>query len=371
MLRIVFSFLLLIHGLIHLLGFVQAFQLATVEGMRLKSWATFLTDSPKLSGTLWFIAFLLFLGATLLFVLKKETWWILTLAAIAFSQILIILYWQEAKFGTIANIIILAGAVLGYAAWNFNQMVRAERAGFTTDREYPAHVLTREMITHLPAPVQLWLIRSGSLGKPVVHTVYLEQKGQMRTTPDGKWMDVEAKEYFTVQQPGFLWIADVKAAPFIHLAGRDKYENGRGHMLIKALSLFTVANAQGKETDQGTLLRYLGETVWFPSAAISEYIRWETMDARSAKATMTYGGIKASGIFRFTAQGDLESFEAQRYYNRPEGNTLETWLITIDQNGFKEFEGIRIPAKSAVTWKLKSGDFTWFKLDITHVAYNL
>jgi hypothetical protein len=85
---------------------------------------------------------------------------------------------------------------------------------------------------------------------------------------------------------------------------------------------------------------------------------------------MTYGGIRASGIFRFTSEGDLESFEAQRYFTRKEGATLENWLITIDKNGFKEFEGIRIPARSAVTWKLKTGDFTWFQLDITKAAYN-
>jgi|GEM_PF-3451583 len=34
-----------------------------------------------------------------------------------------------------------------------------------------------------------------------------------------------------------LKIADVKAAPGIHIAGRDKYENGKGQMLIKLFSL--------------------------------------------------------------------------------------------------------------------------------------
>jgi hypothetical protein len=370
MIRILFSFLLLIHGLIHLMGFIQAFKLASIEGLQLKSWAPFLSESPRMAGTLWLTAFLLFMGAVMLFILKKDNWWTLALAAVVLSQILIIFYWQEARFGTIANGLVLIGIILGYAAWNFNQMVAKERDHFSSTSSFPKQILTRQMISGLPAPVQNWLSRSGVVGKPMIYTVYLEQQGKMRTTPEGKWMEVKAQEYFTILQPGFLWTADVKAAPFLHLAGRDKYENGRGHMLIKALSLLTVANAQGKETDQGTLLRYLGEIVWFPTAALSEYITWEQIDAHSAKATMTYGGIEAAGIFRFSEQGDVESFEAQRYYTRKEGATLEKWVVTVDKNDFKEFEGIRIPARSVVTWKLKSGDFTWFTLEITRAAYN-
>lgn len=370
MIRIIFQLLLLIHGLIHLLGFVQAFKLARIEGLPLKSWVSFLSDSPKLAGALWCMAFLLFVATTLLFALKKEIWWILAIAALVLSQALIIFYWQEAKFGTIANGLVLIGIILGYATWDFNQMVTLERSTFTGNKTYPRQIITPQMLADLPAPVQKWLTRSGIVGKPMLYTVYLEQSGRMRTSPDGKWMDVKAQQYFTTIQPRFLWIADVKAASFFHLAGRDKYDNGHGHMLIKALSLVTVADAHGKETDQGTMLRYLAEMVWFPSAALSNYISWEHLNTRSAKATMIYGGIEASGIFYFNEEGDVESFEAQRYYTRKEGATQENWLISIDKNGFSEFEGIRIPARSAVTWKLKPGDFTWFELEITKVSYN-
>jgi hypothetical protein len=41
-------------------------------------------------------------------------------SAVLLSQFLIILYWSEAKFGTLANIIILAGITLFYAHWRFH-----------------------------------------------------------------------------------------------------------------------------------------------------------------------------------------------------------------------------------------------------------
>ncbi|MBK6904064.1 MAG: hypothetical protein IPH04_15020 [Saprospirales bacterium] len=84
---------------------------------------------------------------------------------------------------------------------------------------------------------------------------------------------------------------------------------------------------------------------------------------------MTLGGISASGIFRFDANGDPLSFEAKRYYDRKEGATLEDWFVQVDPEGYREFEGIRIPAKSTVSWKLKEGDFSWFRVEVTEVEY--
>ena len=176
-------------------------------------------------------------------------------------------------------------------------------------------------------------------------------------------MAVEARQFFSVDPPGFVWVADVKAAPFIHLAGRDKYEDGHGHMLIKLLSLFPVANASGPETDQGTLLRFLAEIVWFPTAALESYISWEEVDRSTARATMSFGGTTASGLFTFDEEGDFRRFEARRYY----GKEMETWVITAGDH--ENLGGLRIPVTSKVTWQLPEGDFTWFELEIKEVDY--
>ena len=51
------------------------------------------------------------------------------------------------------------------------------------------------------------------------------------------------------------------------------------------------------------------------------------------------------------------------------GATLEKWFIADDPASFQDFSDIRMPARSTVTWKLDSGDFTWFRLEITEVEY--
>jgi hypothetical protein len=370
MARLVFIFLLLIHGLIHLLGFIKAFELATVNELTQNTIIPLGTGLVKIMGICWLIASLLFIISAATYLLKKDWWWMIAAGAVLLSQWLIILYWPDAKFGTIANIIFLIVITVAYGNWRFKALVQQELKPFISPVNQQPGLVTPEMLSSCPPIVQQWLNRIGIIGKEVIHSVHLKQQGQMRTKPNSKWMPVAAEQYFTVTKPGFLWLADVKAAPLVHMAGRDKYFNGRGQMLIKLLSLFPVADARGPEIDQGAMVRYLAETLWFPSAALQDYITWEQTSATAARATMTYAGITASGIFTFTPQGDVISFEAKRYYDQKTGPTLETWFISIDGNSYKAFGGIRIPVKSSVTWKLPSGDFTWFKLEITAVAYN-
>jgi hypothetical protein len=358
--RLLFALIVLFHGLIHLMGFAKAFHLAEVPQLG--------GSFSKSAGVLWLLTALLFAASMFLFFLKKDEWWMLAAAAVLLSQILIFTQWNDAKFGTIANLIALAGVATGYGAWQFNRMVRTETAVFAA-APLPAPVpLTREMLAPLPPVVQHWLERCDVVGKDVIHKVHLRQAGEMRTKPDAGWLAFEAEQYNTVDNPGFIWTTQIEMMPAVYLAGRDKYQDCHGHMLIRLLSLFPVADAKGPETDQGTLLRNLAEICWFPTAALSDYIRWESLDALSARATMTCGGTSASGIFRFNADGDMTGFEAQRYYNRKEGPTLETWVV--ENKDWKTMNGIRIPYKSEITWKLKTGDFTWLKLEITDIEYN-
>jgi len=362
MIKVIFASVLIIHGLIHLMGFVKAFQLAKINQLT--------QTIHKPIGLLWLISALLFITAAVIFLLKNDWWWMIAVPALVLSQLLIFMYWQNTKYGTIANVIILVGIIIGYGAWGFNTMAKNELETFAIPAASEKKVVTKEMLSGLPPIIQKWFERSNVIGKEIIYSVHLKQIGEMRTTPAGKWMPVEAEQWFKTEKPGFIWIADVMAAPGIHLAGRDKYENGKGQMLIKLLSLIPVADTKGKETDQGAMLRYLAEMIWFPSAALNDYINWEQIDSTTAKATITYGGITASGLFKFDVNGDMVSFEAKRYYDRKDGATLEDWFIQIEPNSYKEFEDVRIPARPAVTWKLKEGDFTWYKLEIMDIHYN-
>jgi hypothetical protein len=98
MLKYIFAFIILIHGLIHFMGFAKAFGYGNI---------TQLGEVSKPMGSLWLITAFLFIIATVLLVLKKDAWLIMGVIAAILSQLLIISVWKDAKFGTVANLIIL------------------------------------------------------------------------------------------------------------------------------------------------------------------------------------------------------------------------------------------------------------------------
>ncbi len=370
MIRAAFLFLLSVHALIHLLGFVKAWDIAPVQQLTGKTILPLSGSGVKFFGMLWLAACLLLLTAALMYLVKNPAWWTAGLAGVLLSQFLVIVYWPDAKAGTLANIILLPVIITGWANWSFGRMAARETAAMFADAISPqSRIVNPEMVANLPPPVARWLTAAGVVGKEKIYTVRLKQKGLMRQSAEKGWMKTQAVQYFSTEKPGFIWIARVDMMPLLTLAGRDKYADGKGNMLIKALGLLPVVDAAGPEIDQGTMLRYLGEMIWFPSAALEPYITWEAIDSVSAKATMSYGGVTASGVFTFDEEGRMLSFSAQRYMGGGEGSTLENWFIPASE--WKEFDGIRVPSKGDVIWKLKDGDFTYYKWEIEAIEYNI
>ena len=180
-------------------------------------------------------------------------------------------------------------------------------------------------------------------------------------------MPFRARQWVRVEEPAFVWEAHVEGRFGMHMAGRDRYLEGKGTMRIELLSLVPVVDETGPTIDQGALVRFLAETMWCPSAALAPYLQWEAIDAKSARATMRYGGIEAGGIFRFDADGDPIGFEARRYR---EGE-LEDWIIESDPDSFRDLDGVRVPTRSTITWRNDAGElWTWLRLDVVSAERN-
>ncbi len=105
--RIVFLVILSLHGLIHLLGFAKAFGLAQLPQLRQPisgSW-----------GLLWLAAGVLLLATTALLICHARSWWWVGAVAVVVSQVVIVASWSDAKFGTLANVIVLLVVMWGVA----------------------------------------------------------------------------------------------------------------------------------------------------------------------------------------------------------------------------------------------------------------
>jgi len=225
--------------------------------------------------------------------------------------------------------------------------------------------VTEADLEGLPGPVQRWMLWSQIVGKEQPHIVRVKQDGQFRL--EGRsWMPFEAQQYFTTDPPGFVWSVSMRMFPLVSVRGRDKYEEGTGSMQMRVLSLIPVANKNGGGLDQGALLRYLGETIWFPAAALSPSIKWAEVDAESAEATMSYAGTTASATFFFDEHGRPTNITAERYNDAR--SALKTWSAPIHSYG--EFDGIRVPVEGGGLWHYEAGDFSYIRWRISEIDYN-
>jgi hypothetical protein len=108
MLKLIFGFLLVLHGLVHLMGFAKAFYPGFQQNQ--KGEITYSVSKPF--GLTWLLTTLLFLAAALLLLIGNNTWWFVALTADLLSQLLITKIWRYAWPGTIANLIVPAGILI-------------------------------------------------------------------------------------------------------------------------------------------------------------------------------------------------------------------------------------------------------------------
>lgn len=356
------SILIFLHGAIHIMGFTKALKPARISTLQ--------AEISQISGIFWLISFLLFALAAVTFALDKRFWFFLAVPAILISSLLVISTWSDAKFGIIPNVLILMVAVVSFSSCSMNKMISRETEEMLDAvKSSEPEIVTNADIEELPAPVQTWMQSNGIIGKPSISTARVHQKALMKMKPEQQdWHSAEALQYTTMNPPAFIWTVNMKMMPMINIKGRDKYAEGKGEMLIKMNSLINVVNEKGTRVDEGTLQRFLGELVWYPSLALSPYINWEAIDETSAKATMTYKGTTGSGTFYFNEKGDFMKFVAMRFMGNKADAKRHPWVLTVDD--YAVFEGIKVPSKMKATWQLDEGDRTWLQLEITSIVYN-
>ncbi len=226
-----------------------------------------------------------------------------------------------------------------------------------------ARFVSEAMLDGLPEPVQRYLRYTGIIGKPFVRTVHLKQRGKMLLASGRPWIPLKAEQWYAVRPPEFVWYATLHIGLIPIVRARDMYRTGAGNMLIKAASLITAADAKSTEIDQGEMVRYLSEMMWFPSAFLEDNVSFEAVDARSARVTLTDRGRTATGTLFLDADGRLIEFVAQRYAS----SNLETWSVPITAYG--EFEELKLPVCCKAVWKLADGDQEYIDVTITELHH--
>lgn len=232
-------------------------------------------------------------------------------------------------------------------------------------KPHTGHILDEAAFEQLPSPVARNLRRAGVLGNPIPRRVRLRQRGEILLRE--RWLPFTADEVYTLDPPAFEWTAGIKRAGLPLARAKDSLAGGRGRMHVRLLNLFTVVDATGPEMDQGSLLRWLNETMWFPHVWATDVITWQPIDDVSAVGRVSVGGTTVEAEFRFDGEGRLLDFRADRHRIDGEVAALTPWRTPIAGHG--RFAGIEVPNRGSALWELEPGDLEYIRLQITDIQY--
>lgn len=360
--KYLFSFLIVVHGLIHLMGFAKAFDLAHIGQLS--------RDISKTLGIIWLVATILFVTTCIFFLLTKETWWLVALISVLLSQALVILYWQDARFGTIANVIILLIAIPAWAHWRFENHYKKDVVEtLQNSNSLTEPLLTLEAISHLPDPVKRYISYCGAINKPVVKNFKIKFEGNIRSDEKSEWMPFTTKQYNFVDQPVRLFFmkATMKGLP---VSGYHSFINGVAIMDIRLLSLFTVQYQAGKEMNIAETVTWFNDLCLFaPAALIDKRIQWTVIDSLSSKATFTNKDVSISALLYFNNKGELINFVSDDRFRIVDEDRKVVRFSTPVKN-YVEHSGRRYPAYGEAIWNLPEGDLIYGQFNTKEVEYN-
>ncbi len=359
MLKYIFAFLLFAHGLIHLMGFAKAFGYGNITQLT--------REISKPTGVLWFITALLFSVTAILFLLKKESWPYVAFFAVVISQILIVTVWKEAKFGTIANIIV---AVVAITAWSSQQFeatfIKDVKSDLLKSSTIQTDLLTEADIQSLPSLVQKYIRYSGAVNKPKVKNMKIVFDGEMREK--GKdYFKFTSVQYNFFDDPARLFFmkAKIAGAP---VPGYHCYQNGSATMQIKLLGIFNVVNIRGLIMNKAETVTVFNDMcLMAPAALIDKRIEWTIIDSLSAKATFTNGVNRIAATLYFNELGQLINFISDDRY----AVDSKQYRFSTPVKNYVEKDGRKIMSYGETIWHYPDGEFVYGKFTLKEILYNV
>lgn len=363
--RLFILLLFIIHGLIHLLGFVKAFNITEVE---------LLTQGiSRPAGVFWLLAALLFIVAAVQYLLDHNAWWMTGAAAVLISQVLIVLSWSDARFGTLANLIVAVPIVMAFlgnlsSAYE-NRFRSAAEEGL--QRYIEQEPLTETDIRHLPPPVQDYIRYTGAIGKQKVHNFRAVLGGKFKPNPDSDFLDIRAVQYNFYDEPAraFYMESMMYGLP---VEGLHLYVGPDATMQIKVASLLQVADARGPVMNRSETVTLFNDMCFLaPATLIDERIGWELVNPNTVGATFTNRGHTITATLYFNDEGELVNFSSNDRAESADGETYNSYRWTTPLGNYKAFGGRKLASYGEAIWHKPEGEYCYAKFEVMEIEYNL
>jgi hypothetical protein len=362
--RWIFLFVILAHAGLHFLGFAKAFGYAELSQLSL--------PISRNLGLLWLAATLVMLLSGALLVIAPRVWWASAALAIVLSQVAIVSAWEDARFGTVANLLIGVGAVYGFAA----------HGPFGLRAEYEAKIaqhgalgveqtLTESELSHLPQAFACYLRRSGAVGRPRTQYLKANWRGRIRGGPQESWMSVQAEQYNFLSGSERYFFMDARRAG-LPIDVFHTFEKGAASMRVRLLSLFEMVNASGPALTRSETVTWLNDLcVLAPDALLSAAASIEALDARSVRVHYTLGANQVSAVLPFNEACELVDFISDdREKSSADGRSAERMRWSTPLRECRSFGARYASSQGRGVWHAPQGAFDYIELELTGLSIN-
>ena len=289
------------------------------------------------------------------------------------SQVAILASWNDAKLGTIANVVVLVPLALSMLDLRGSSLrSRYDReARQTVAREAPTPPpITEADLAPLPPLVQTYLRRVGVVGKPRVRNFHAVFRAQMRSRPDAKWMPAIVEQYNFYDPPARLFFMEASrfGVPFDAF---HRYVGPAATFEVRLAGLVEIIDARGPEMNQSETVTMLNDICFLaPAALVGAAVTWQPLDDRRVRATLSNAGQTVSAVLSFDGQGDLVGFVSEDRY-QSDGKTYRLFPWSTPLGDFRDFGGVRLPGEGEARWREPSGEWTYGRFLLQRIDYNV
>lgn len=223
----------------------------------------------------------------------------------------------------------------------------------------------------LPPPVQRYFRAVLSDGQPMVVAASVEHTGTFNLSEAGEqWKPFTSTQRVITHRPGFDWDARIAMAPGVSVFVHDAYVAGEGILRAALFGLVTKADLRDRaELARGELMRFFIEAAWYPTALLpSQGVAWSAVDDRSAHATLKDGDLTVALLFRFNAEGLIDTVRAEA-----RGRTMGGKAVSMPWEGrlwnYALRDGMRVPLEAEVSWMTPDGAKPYWRGKIAKLSY--
>lgn len=360
MLRIIYFVaiaIVVIHGLIHLLGFVAYWPLGEIAELPYKT--TLLNGRFQLSqsgmrlySVLWLLAAVALIGSAVSLAADRAWWLPLMVTAVILSLVVTVLDWSSAFRGALLSLVMLVPLLL---LWG----LRIQPRPFAAFPQ-PSQPLTAVPLpTDLPVPVVRYFQTIFGDEVPVVETAVITGRGTLRFMG----ITFPARLRFTHDAgQGYRHYIEATLFGYPLMKVNERYLDGQARM---ELPVGVIENEP--KVDMAANLGLWGESIWLPSIYLTDSrVRWEAIDETSARLIVPFDtGEDTFTVYFNPETGLIASMEAMRY---KEATSAEKILWQLDILAWDHYQGLLTPSRSTVTWADEGSP--WLVIELDDIIYN-